>query len=138
LKRITRTPAAVCLLVGGIVHLQLWLSGYRVIPYVGPLFVANVVVSVVLAVALVARNDTRITVVGIVFSLASLVALVMSRTIGLFGFTEPTWTDQALRATGAELTAVVALSIVLLVTRRPDVAATPGPARQRRSWGRAT
>ncbi|MGI9120423.1 MAG: hypothetical protein ACR2G7_09960 [Acidimicrobiales bacterium] len=132
MKRITRLPAAVSLVVGGIIHLQLWLSGYRVIPYVGPFFIANVVVSALLALALVARNDSRVTVVAIIFSLASLVALVMSRTVGLFGFTEPAWTDQAVRATTAEFGAIVALAIVFVVTHRTAVALAPGPGRDRR------
>lgn len=131
MKRITRLPAAVSLAVGGIIHLQLWLSGYRVIPYVGPFFIANVVVSALLALALVARNDPRVTLVAIVFSLASLVALVMSRTVGLFGFTEPAWTDQAVRATTAEFGAIVALAIVFVVTHRPGPTVASGRIRDR-------
>ncbi len=136
MKRITRLPAAVSLAVGGIIHLQLWLSGYRVIPYVGPFFIANVVVSALLALALVARSDSGVTVVAIIFSLASLVALVMSRTVGLFGFTEPAWTEQAVRATTAELTAVVALAIIFVVTHRPGPAVS-GRTRDRRGRRRS-
>ncbi len=39
--RLTRSFAAVLILVGGLVHLDLWNSGYRNIPKIGILFMAN-------------------------------------------------------------------------------------------------
>ena len=88
MQRIARIAAATFLLVGGGVHLELWRSGYRGIPYIGPLFVANVAVSALLVIALLIRADVRVAVAGMLFSIGSIVALVLSRTTGLLGFTE--------------------------------------------------
>jgi hypothetical protein len=126
MQRIARLSAAVLLLVGGAVHLQLWRGGYRGIPRIGPWFLANVIISAVLALALVLRNDVRVAVAGIVFSLASLGALVMSRTIGIFGFTDKAWTSSVARATAAEVGAVILLTVILALRRSPE----PVPARR--------
>lgn len=117
MDRLTRTAAAAFVLVGGLVHLQLWSSGYRGIPRIGSLFVANVAVSVVLALAVLAVNKAWVNLAGVLFSASSLAALVMSRTTGLLGFTERDWTDQALRASTAEFGAMVAFAAVLVASR---------------------
>jgi hypothetical protein len=117
MQRLARLVAAVLILAGGAVHLQLWRAGYRGIPRIGPWFMANVIVSAVLAVLLLVRNDVRVAVAGVVFSLASLGALVMSRTIGIFGFTDKAWTSSVVRATGAEIGAVLFLTAILAMRR---------------------
>ncbi|HEV7863619.1 MAG TPA: hypothetical protein VGR20_12995 [Acidimicrobiia bacterium] len=127
MQRLARFVAAVLILTGGAIHLQLWRGGYRGIPRIGPWFMANVLISGLLAGLLVVRNDARVALAGIVFSLASLGALVMSRTIGIFGFTETAWTGSVLRATGAEVGAVVFL-IVILALRRSQRIPVPAPA----------
>lgn len=119
MHRIARLSAAALVLAGGAVHLQLWRSGYRGIPRIGTWFLANVVLSAVLALALMVRHDARVAVAGVVFSLASLGALVMSRTIGIFGFTERTWTGSVVRASAAELGAVILLTVILAMRRSP-------------------
>ena len=126
MQRVARSIAAVLILAGGAVHLQLWRGGYRGIPRIGPWFMANVVISAVLAVALLVRNDARVALAGVVFSLASLGALVMSRTIGIFGFTERTWTSSVVRATGAEVGALLVLTVILAMHRSPRI---PVPVR---------
>jgi len=97
MQRLARLSAAVLILAGGAVHLQLWRGGYRGIPRIGPWFMANVIISAVLAAALLVRNDARVALAGVVVSLASLGALVMSRTIGIFGFTDKAWTSSVVR-----------------------------------------
>ena len=113
MQRLARLIAAVLILAGGAVHFQLWRGGYRGIPRIGPWFMANVIISVVLAFALLVRNDARVALAGVAFSLASLGALVMSRTIGIFGFTDKTWTSSVVRATGAEVGALIFLTAIL-------------------------
>jgi hypothetical protein len=113
MQRLARLVAAVLILAGGAVHLQLWRGGYRGIPRIGPWFMANVIISVLLAVALLVRDDARVALAGVAFSLASLGALVMSRTVGIFGFTEKTWTASVVRATGAEVGAILVLALIL-------------------------
>ena len=133
MQRIARIAAATFLLVGGGVHLELWRSGYRGIRYIGPLFVANVAVSALLVVALLIRSDVRVAIAGMLFSVGSLVALVLSRTTGLLGFTERAWTDMAVQATTAELGAIVAIALVLVSRHRPMPALARIPVRRQRS-----
>jgi hypothetical protein len=119
MERSARIAAAVFVFLGGLVHLQLWSSGYRVIPYIGPWFVANAMVSALLTVVVLVRPARAVVIAGIALSAASLAALVMSRTVGIFGFTERAWTDQAVRAVASELGAIAAFA-VLVVASRPQ------------------
>jgi len=119
-------------LVGGGVHLQLWRTGYRGIEYIGPLFIANVVVSGLLTLAILLRGNVRVALAAMLFSVGSIVALVMSRTTGLLGFTEREWTHLAVQATTAEIGALAALCLLLAVLRRPQLVAATLPARRAR------
>jgi hypothetical protein len=125
MHRIARIAAATFVLAGGYIHLDLWRDGYRAIEYIGPLFVANAVLSVLLVVALLVRPGVPVAVAGMVFSLGSLLALVLSRTTGLLGFTERGWSDMAVQATTAEIGAVVAIARVLVARRVPAPALSP-------------
>ncbi|HEV2309342.1 MAG TPA: hypothetical protein VGU73_02370 [Acidimicrobiia bacterium] len=80
--------AAGALLVAGsaLIHLYLWADGYRHIPTIGPLFMAQGVVGLSLAVALVALPRRGVAALGAAFLLASVAALLISATAGLFGF----------------------------------------------------
>lgn len=131
MHRIARLAAATFVLAGGYIHFDLWRDGYRAIEYIGPLFVANAVVSVLLVLALLLRPDVRVAVAGVAFSVGSLAALVLSRTIGLLGFTERGWSDMAVQATTAEIGAIVAIALVM-VARRPTPALAPVPVRRLR------
>ncbi len=122
-RLLVRLPAAVLLLVGGLVHLDLWPGGYRGIPYIGPLFFINAVTSALIALALVARSDRRVTLPGMAIASGSLIALALSRTVGLLGFMEAAWTPAALRTIAAEIGAIVAIALIVLVKRRqPELA----------------
>ena len=128
MERLSRVIAVVFVVVGGLVHLRLWRDGYRAIPRIGPSFIANVAVSGVLAAVILIKNDLRVTFAGIAFAVASLGALVMSRTVGLLGFTEKVWTTDAIIVTGAEVGAIVALTM-LAVMRQHGVHGFRGAAR---------
>ena len=112
--RLTRLLAAAFLLAGGLVHLNLWNGGYRYIPRIGPLFLANFVGSIALAVAVVVSNRAGVSLAGMAFAAGSLVALILSRTVGLLGFTESIWTQDALKTLASELGAITTLGFALL------------------------
>ena len=133
MKPIARVAAATFVLIGGAIHLDMWRSGYRGIRYIGPLFVANVAVSALLVLALLIRPDVRVAIAGMVFSVGSLIALILSRTTGLLGFTEKAWTDMAVQATTAEIGAVVAIGFVLAARNRTLPALATIPLLRRRS-----
>jgi hypothetical protein len=115
---LTRSLAAVLLLAGGAVHLNLWNSGYRHIPKIGPLFMANFVGSIALAAAVLTSRRASVAFAGMAFAAGSLAALVLSRTVGVFGFTETIWTTQAVKTLATEVGAIVALGTVLIMQRR--------------------
>lgn len=122
MRRATALPSAALTLAGGLVHLQLWNDGYRFIDTIGVLFLVNAALSVVVAAALVARPSAPVAAGAAAFNVGSLAALVLSRTVGVFGFTEPVWTNEAWQVLGAELGALAALA-VLVVPRRPALLA---------------
>ncbi len=122
MQPIVRAIAAVAFLAGGAVHLDLWRGGYEGIPYVGPLFLANVVASVAVASALLVRCNRVVVLAGVGLAVGSLTALVMSRTVGLFGFMEPGWTADAMRTVAAEVGAIVTLALLVVIRRRLSAA----------------
>jgi hypothetical protein len=109
--RLTRSLAAVLLLAGGMVHYDLWRNGYRHIPTIGLLFMANFVGSIALAVAVTVSRRVTVAFAGIAFAAGSLAALLLSRTVGVFGFTETIWTTQAVRTLLSEVGAILTLAV---------------------------
>ncbi|MGH9096209.1 MAG: hypothetical protein ACRDWB_02185 [Acidimicrobiales bacterium] len=73
------------------IHLHLWLQSYRHIPTIGPLFLFNVVVSILLALAILGIPRRLLWLglgAGSAFAGATLGGLVISLTAGLFQFQE--------------------------------------------------
>lgn len=87
----------------GVIHLHLWVEGYRLIPTNGPLFLIDAIAAFALAAALLAWPRPVLGLAAAGFAGSTLGALLISLTVGLFGFKE---------AIGASY---VVLSIVLEV-----------------------
>lgn len=86
-----RVLGALLTLAMGAIHLKLWFDGYRNIPVIGPLFLLNTVGAAVLAVAVLAvpsRLLAAVAALGALFTAGTLASLVVSLTVGLFGFPE--------------------------------------------------
>lgn len=113
---VPRLAAAGLVLTGGLIHLSLWSDGYRFIPSIGPLFLANAAVSALVAVLLVLSVDRRVVFAGLVLSVGSLVALALSRTVGLLGFMEG-WNADSWQTIAAETGAIVAIFTALVARR---------------------
>jgi plastocyanin len=116
---VARVVAAAALVTGGLVHLQLYLDGYRSLPdpNLGRSFVLNGVASVLVAVALVARRDVVVRLAGLAVTVGTLGAFAMSRRgDGVFGLRESGLepSPQALIALVVELVALVALAATFL------------------------
>lgn len=82
--------AALLLAMGGI-HLKLWFDGYRDIAWIGPLFLVNAVLTVPAAAAVLLAPRRWLPWVALLaglFALGTLGGLVLSLTVGLFGFFE--------------------------------------------------
>ena len=69
-----------------LIHLYLWADGYRNVATIGPLFLAQGLAGLVLAVSLVAYPRTFTAALGATYLLASIAALALSATRGFFGF----------------------------------------------------
>jgi hypothetical protein len=109
-KPTIRRIGGIALGIGAVVHLQLWSDSYRHIPKIGPLFIAQGTVGLLLAVAMLAIGSRLLALAGAALALATLVGYGLSRTMdGVFGFREISWTTEAVVAFIAETAAMVLL-----------------------------
>jgi glutamate-1-semialdehyde aminotransferase len=106
--------------VMGLIHLRLWLDGYREIPVIGPLFMLNAIISGVLAAALLAvpaRLRRAAAITTALFTAGTLVGLILSLTIGLFGMHEILQAPLVVPTLAVEPAAVL---VLLLAAVLPD------------------
>src|SRR5687767_15964894 len=82
---IMRLLAAAGALVSGAVHLKLWFDGTRDLEVVGPAFMLNAVAGPVIAVLLVTWRHWVPLFLVVGFGVSTLVAFIISATVGLFG-----------------------------------------------------
>ncbi len=104
------------------IHLDLWLDGYRDIETIGPMFLLNVVAGFGLALLLLVtphRFLPWVAALGALASLGTLGALLLSTTVGLFGFVESTAAPLWWESFWVELAGVVVLgALAILAARR--------------------
>ncbi|MDQ6657997.1 MAG: hypothetical protein M3Z00_07205 [Actinomycetota bacterium] len=94
------------------IHLYLWNTGYRTIPIIGPLFLANAVAGALLCLALLLstrRALLLISAAGAALAAGTLVGLILSVTSGLFGFTESLQAQLTTPSIATEAAAIVIL-----------------------------
>jgi hypothetical protein len=120
-----RFLGAVAVLGVGAVHLQQYLgNGYQTVPTIGPLFLLNTIACAVVGLALLVpfgrwlASRSADAVVGLLaaggvgIAAASLVALFISETSSLFGFSEGGYRPIIVLAIAVEAAAVVLLTPV--------------------------
>jgi hypothetical protein len=81
----------VTLAVSGVLHADLYLHGYRLVPTIGPAFLAQASVFVALAFLVLLGGPRWLHWVAGVAAAASLLAFGLSRTVGIVGFVEHGW-----------------------------------------------
>jgi hypothetical protein len=117
--RVVRIASAIVLLAIGGIHLFLVLDGTGGI--LGLMFVLNGLAGIGLAAGLLLLRGRLLlldTVLGLLFSIASLLALLLALTVGLFGITER-WTRPLVPQTVVvDSVAVVVLAIASAVVTR--------------------
>ena len=121
-----RFLSAAFLLAAGSIHLYLVFHGVGGI--LGVMFVLNGVAGIVLAVGMVLTRGRLLqltTVLGLLFLLASLAALLLALTVGLFGITE-TWDFMLVPQTVVvESIGIVVLAVTTaMVLRAPRLTAS--------------
>ncbi|WP_340373911.1 hypothetical protein U5640_01115 [Streptomyces sp. SS7] len=120
------------------IHLRLWDEGYRGLDTIGPLFLLNGVVGLLLALALLVTPVRRLVPVAAVtalFTAGTLGALVLSLTTGLFGFVESMDAELVRPTVYVEAAGVAVLALLAVVAHgRPHRRAhAPAPRRRHRT-----
>ena len=115
--------AALLLGISGI-HFYLWQQGYDGIDVIGPAFLLQTVLGVGGAVLLLItprRWVPWVAALDLAFAAGSLAALLISTTVGLFGFVETTTATLWWETLWVEIAAIVVLGalVVLARGRRP-------------------
>jgi hypothetical protein len=78
------------LIASGAIHLHLWSSGYSQIATIGPLFLMQGIVSIVLGLAAAAFRRAWAMLIGFAMACGTIAGFLLSVNIGLFGF-QDTW-----------------------------------------------
>jgi hypothetical protein len=90
---VLRIAGAALLVAIAVIHGYLWRQGYRDIDVIGPAFLLQTVLGVLGAAAVLLAPRRLLpwaAAAGTAFALGSLVALLLSTTVGVFGFMEST------------------------------------------------
>jgi hypothetical protein len=117
---VTKIGIATALAVGGISHAYLYIHGYQHIPTVGAAFVVQASMSFAVAALILVGGPGWLRWAAAVLAGGSLVAFVLSRTVGLFGFSEQGWqpSPHAAVSVVAELLTVGLWAAYLIEGRR--------------------
>lgn len=129
--RALRFGAAVFLLVISVVHLHLWLGGYRYLTTIGPLFLLDVIFAALLAVVVAVRLNVLVALGAGSLAAGTLGANVLSLLLpkGLFQFKEVGVSYSGGFAIASEVGVVVLIGTwAYLHWRRGDLMAPRRPA----------
>jgi hypothetical protein len=101
---------AVLVLISGIEHLHLWDIAYRHVATIGPLFIVQGVVSILLALVLAAGRRFFLVLAALGLMAGTIVGFVLAKTTGLFGFKLPSISNLAWFTLAVEIVAVLVLA----------------------------
>lgn len=119
-----RVLGAALLLGIAVIHGHLWRQGYRDIDVIGPAFLLQTALGVLGAAAVVLAPRRLLpwaAAAGAAFAVGSLAALVLSTTVGLFGFMESTQAQywwESFWVEGAAAVVLTALAVLAWPRRR--------------------
>lgn len=113
MRFVMRIAIAVTLAVSAAEHTQLYLHGYRHIPVIGDGFLWQASIFGALAILVLAGGPAWLIWSAGVLATGSLGAFALSRTVGLFGFTESGWNPvpHAALSVAAECATVVLCTV---------------------------
>jgi drug/metabolite transporter (DMT)-like permease len=115
-----RLAMAVALAVSGFSHAYLYIHGYHHIPTIGTAFVVQASVSFALALVILIGGPWWLQWAAAALAGCALGAFVLSRTVGLFGFSEQGWqpSPHAVISVVAELVVVGLWAVYVIGHRR--------------------
>jgi hypothetical protein len=111
---------AAAVAASAVIHLHLWMQGYKHIHLIGPLFLAQAVAGIGLALVIVAYPRLVSAVAGALYMASTIGGLLMSATVGIFGFHDGLrvpWATSSLVIEVAGLVVLVAAGAVLFARR---------------------
>ena len=113
------------------IHIYLWANGYKDIHVIGPLFMAQGIACVLLAIPLVIWRSLLLQVAGAVTLAATAAGLLISVNWGLFGMQERLSVPYTVLSLYVEFTgaAVLLLGAALLAFASPAITARANPTR---------
>ncbi len=120
----------------GYIHLHLWQEGYRHIPANGPLFLLDAVAGFVLAAVLLTWPRPLAGLLAAGYTASTLGALIISLSVGLFGFRESisaSFVTESLTIESITVLALISWTVLVAATLRPPTrgprpVAQPGPS----------
>ncbi len=117
---VTRLALAVALAVSGFSHAYLYVHGYQHIPTIGTAFVLQACVSFALALLILIGGPSWLQWAAAALAGGALGAFALSRTVGLFGFSETGWepAPHAAISVAAEVLAVGLWAVSVIGHRR--------------------
>jgi hypothetical protein len=120
LELLVRIAAVIALTVSGFIHAKLYVDGYHVIHVIGAMFLLQASASFALALLLLLGGPPLIRVLAAGAAAGALTGFLLSRTVGVFGFSETGWqpAPDSLVSVLVEL-ATLALLLPALVVARP-------------------
>jgi hypothetical protein len=123
----TRIALSASLAISGVVHAYLYVDGYRDIPTVGPGFLVQGSAFCALAVLILAGGPAWLRLAAAIGAAGSLIAFALSRTVGLFGFTETGWqpTPYAMISVVTEVVTVLLVGAAFVRARSTSEARQP-------------
>jgi hypothetical protein len=122
---------AILVLLSGLIHLKLWINGgYQGISVIGPLFLIQGIVGILLAVALGIFRRLWLVLAGAGYCVATAAGLLISVNFGLFGFKDSLLVPYATSSMIEEFIG----GGVLLATAIVFLAGRPWQARNERVW----
>src|ERR1700756_214129 len=122
-----RLGLAVSLAVSAVSHAYLYIHGYQHIPMIGTAFLIQASVSFALSLLIVVGGPWWLDWAAAAMAGGSLVAFVLSRTVGLLGFTERGWdpSPHAALSVSAEMLTVLLWAGALVRWRPPKPISHP-------------
>lgn len=131
----SRGLAAAGVFLAAVVHLDLWVQGFRSISTIGPLFMLDFVAGMIIGVGVLVWRHWLPALLAAGFGAATVVAFWISVIHGLFGVKETTDGSSEILAEIAEYSAVafgLAVVVTLLLQQRPQTQFPLRSARTRR------
>jgi hypothetical protein len=105
------------LIASGIIHFDLWSTGYSHVPTIGDLFLIQGTLAVLLGIAVVVVRRWTLYVAGALLLAGTVAGLLVSVNVSLFGFRDSMSAPDAVLSLVIECVGVVVLVVLTLITR---------------------